>query len=135
MSLTDLQRGQLRYVISSFAEQQKKIGILPFSEFRCLGDMLFQVIPDADLVVSTDYIAFTDLRGDRYYASSLGLWRFSDLGRKVDPDVWFVAVLNTYEYMKRWDKRFREMQGLLNDSVKIVDPPSGGVGDFSSLKK
>jgi hypothetical protein len=110
MSLTDLQRGQLRYVISSFAEQQKKTGLLPFSELRCLGDMLYQVIPDSDLVVSTDFIAFTDSRGDRYYASSLGLWRFSDLGRKVDPDVWFVAVLNTHEYLKRWDKRFRAMQ-------------------------
>ena len=113
MSLTDLQRGQLRYVLHSFVDQQKKTGMLPFSEMRCLGDVLYQVIPDADLVVSTDCVSFTDSRGDRYYASLLGLWRFSDHGQKVDVDVWWVAVLNTHEYLRRWENSFRGMLTLV----------------------
>lgn len=135
--LTDIQRGALRYVLSSFAEQHKRTGLMPFAEFRNLANALYQVIPDADLCVSTDHLGFTGVDGYRYCASSFGLWRLSDKMERVDVDVWWVAVLNVHEYCVRWNKRFDAMKHQLLDWIS--DPLVGGVGvelnEYKNWKK
>lgn len=102
-SLEQWDKVRLRELVHKYAEESARGGDCLRPVFADLASMLRGLLSNDDLLVSTDFLAFTAYDGLRYYASLAGLWVFGESGRHVTPDQWFLAVVETNVQLRLLD--------------------------------